>query len=909
MGWLGTFGSRIEITIPNTDSDLTNFPHLLYISASSGTGATDLTTIFDSISDANRKKIAVTTSDGTTQCYVEIENWDASGEKASLWVKVPSILASGGATLYLYFDAGQSDNTSYVGDTTDAVVHNVWDSNFKCVFHMNQSPTSATALKDSTSNGYQSTAVEAMDATNLQDGDTGKSIYYDGTAEYIGSNAPGVGGTNARTLEVYCDFIDKTTESVLVFYGTNANLRQWYFQKSASSGKLNVDTKSAQCYGTANMNNTGWNHVACVYPAGAGGNLNETLFFINGVSDALSSSASATINTGTATPLYFNFWGMFKGRQQEVRASDIERTVPWLKATAQSLADNLCAYGTFELGDIDIIADPIAIPLSLVGMMGRTYIGSSIPISLVPVGGAFVEGGLYPATPIGLPITLAGSYVEGARFSTDALIELTIAVNLTFVKSLRDAWIRANIDQVPFPLVEQVDKFGFLNNPNWSSQVPVQEYLNTIGLPIGGDNNHGPCGHWHKIPPIIYDITERTSIVSLLDTYQYSAEANSVLFDKNIISVNSNVVAVFHRGGTSEDFKLFTVGIDEDGLFTGTLDALTVQEDTQDNQGETRIFHVFGNVYACCYRQDNKDLTVKTVSIASDGTISAVIDTEIFVGASYSDWAKIYDNIFLVVYMSQPTLYGYVSSFGITNEGAISSFIDTELFESTYNLAYLNRISLTKWGDGRFIIANRQAVPPASDEIGMYLLACTSGGIITLCDSMVISSTGIDLTEFEPVSVGTTGKVGIKFTDPSSNLYFRVYDISSNAFGSYINDDPLVFKTAGAGIDYGMIHWNNDNWILAFTSTGAGPFNIGIVRLENNIIDTNVKDELYVVATGLNFNYADFCKINDNLAIVAYTGDDSHGWLASIEMNIFDARIKSILGSPILDEPVVWPMD
>lgn len=66
-------------------------------------------------SDANRKKIAVTKSDGTTQCYVEIEKWDHASKQAWLWVKVPSIRISVDTDLYLYYDKDHADNTDYVG--------------------------------------------------------------------------------------------------------------------------------------------------------------------------------------------------------------------------------------------------------------------------------------------------------------------------------------------------------------------------------------------------------------------------------------------------------------------------------------------------------------------------------------------------------------------------------------------------------------------------------------------------------------------------------------------------------------------------------------------------------------------------------------------------------------------------
>ena len=83
MGWLSGWTKRVKVTIDHTDIDatLSNFPILLYLSSASGRNAEDITFIFDEIG-ANKLKIAITTSDGETQCYAEVEYWDSANEKA-----------------------------------------------------------------------------------------------------------------------------------------------------------------------------------------------------------------------------------------------------------------------------------------------------------------------------------------------------------------------------------------------------------------------------------------------------------------------------------------------------------------------------------------------------------------------------------------------------------------------------------------------------------------------------------------------------------------------------------------------------------------------------------------------------------------------------------------------------------
>ena len=132
--WLSGWDKRVKMTIDSGDitDNLSNFPILVYLSASSGRTSVDVSAVFDELTDdANRKKIAVTKSDGETECYVEIENWDHATKKAYLWVKVSgenSISSSADTDLYLYYDVDHADNTTYVGDVDSATAANVWDN-------------------------------------------------------------------------------------------------------------------------------------------------------------------------------------------------------------------------------------------------------------------------------------------------------------------------------------------------------------------------------------------------------------------------------------------------------------------------------------------------------------------------------------------------------------------------------------------------------------------------------------------------------------------------------------------------------------------------------------------------------------------------------------------------------------
>ena len=192
MGVLAGWDKRVKLTVDSSRIDTanqTNFPVLVYISASSGITSIDTTCVFDELlSDANRKKIAVTTSDGVTECYVEIERWDTVSEEAWLWVKIPTVAHAADTDIYLYYDKDQADNTTYVGDTGSVAAQSVWDANFRLVHHFSSPETSGLSVLDSTSNANNGTPTDDPDwfteYSLSNDLDCHQGVAFDGTHYY-----------------------------------------------------------------------------------------------------------------------------------------------------------------------------------------------------------------------------------------------------------------------------------------------------------------------------------------------------------------------------------------------------------------------------------------------------------------------------------------------------------------------------------------------------------------------------------------------------------------------------------------------------------------------------------------------------------------------------------------------------
>ncbi|MEA2096814.1 MAG: LamG domain-containing protein, partial [Candidatus Cloacimonadota bacterium] len=184
--------NKIKLTVDSSkvDEDLTDFPVLITLSSETGITDFDVTDVFDELSTVSgTKKIAITTfvSGVETELYSEIERWDWVNEQAWLWTKVPTISSGTDTNLYLYYDSDHADNTNYIGDTGDTPAQNVWDDNFKGVWHMSQDPNGdvTDAIKDSTSNANHVTPGGSMTSADLVDGKIGKAIDFDGSDDYL----------------------------------------------------------------------------------------------------------------------------------------------------------------------------------------------------------------------------------------------------------------------------------------------------------------------------------------------------------------------------------------------------------------------------------------------------------------------------------------------------------------------------------------------------------------------------------------------------------------------------------------------------------------------------------------------------------------------------------------------------
>lgn len=300
------------------------------------------------IYDVNRKKVAFTTENGTTQCYAELDLFDTANEEVFYWVKVPVVSNNEDTILYLYYDSSQSDNSSYVGDTGDAAAQSVWDDNFAAVYHLSQNPSGgsgsildSTLVNDGTPNN--------MEGGDLIDGQAGKALNFDGSNESVtASDDSSLNPTSGITVDVLMKKSSNPgTWKYLMHKGTAEASSQTQYQIVISSaGVMQFGSYINSVWETSNssaISNDEYHHIAGKYD---GSNIS---IFRDSTEEDLDSASGSILSTAGSLAMGSSVTGnYFTGVIDEVRISDVGRSDAWIKSTYYTFLDNLISFGAPE---------------------------------------------------------------------------------------------------------------------------------------------------------------------------------------------------------------------------------------------------------------------------------------------------------------------------------------------------------------------------------------------------------------------------------------------------------------------------------------------------------------------------------------------------------------------------------
>ena len=343
---------RRKITIDNTniDSDITYFPIPIVLGVAVGQSDQDVTDIFDELG-SEFKKIAITKSDGITQIYAEVEQWDVGNEKAVIWVsKSDLIIMTASVTeLYIYYDSTKVDNTTYIGTPGNRI--EVWDINYKGVFHL-------CGSYDGTSEEVKNSA----DSTNLTAGNLSGNFPVQATGMLLSK-----GQEFTPNQDIGGDIYDATGDSEF-------QIDSYIIPNAVSSYRNIVSNCNAD-----NGNNAGilqriknGKYELILHGENSGKTvigpslISDTEYFLssaydstNGFSLFVNGNEEATDNqVGLVGDRCRKNWEIgyrgqsypraFDGIIDEVRLSNIKRSNAWRKADYYAQTDNLLTFGAID---------------------------------------------------------------------------------------------------------------------------------------------------------------------------------------------------------------------------------------------------------------------------------------------------------------------------------------------------------------------------------------------------------------------------------------------------------------------------------------------------------------------------------------------------------------------------------
>ena len=233
-----SWNCRVAITIDHTkvSGTLTNFPVLINITNSA----------LQQYAQTNGNDILFTSPDGTTKLPHEIESYTSSNGLLVAWVNVPVLSSAANTNLYLYYGNSSATNQQNVAAT--------WNSNFKGVWHMNNSFTDSTA---NSNNGTNTGTISAAGKIS-----NGRGFVRADGVDYI--TISGLMGSSSNvTLSAwaYLASIDTKGAEIInlgdcIFMGQN--------NTSAFGGFYNGSDWSATTSST-NLMGTGWRYVAYAF--------------------------------------------------------------------------------------------------------------------------------------------------------------------------------------------------------------------------------------------------------------------------------------------------------------------------------------------------------------------------------------------------------------------------------------------------------------------------------------------------------------------------------------------------------------------------------------------------------------------------------------------------------------------
>ena len=317
-GW--SYRKNITIQHAQVSGSLTDFPVLINLASDADLAAR---------AQSDGDDILFTASDGTTKLKHEIESYTSGSGALVAWVKVPSVTYTTDTTIIMYY--------GNAGAANQQEATNVWDGNFKGVWHLKENPFgTAPQMRDSTSNANHGTSAATMTSGDQVAAIINGGLDFDGSNDEITcGNAANLRLTGDITIEAWAKTSSTgTTRGIVnkaIYAGASANIKGYMLRKYSTNyyrfaigdpGAAGQYIDSNSAYTDAN-----WHHIVGVRRSGTG------YLYIDGVQQTATmtrtiTDSGANFDIGRSYSDYDAYW--WNSYIDEVRVSDTGRTADWI---------------------------------------------------------------------------------------------------------------------------------------------------------------------------------------------------------------------------------------------------------------------------------------------------------------------------------------------------------------------------------------------------------------------------------------------------------------------------------------------------------------------------------------------------------------------------------------------------
>ncbi|UCE36268.1 MAG: DUF2341 domain-containing protein [Thermoplasmata archaeon] len=326
-GW--QYRKRITINAAQVAGDLKDFPVLINL--------TDSDLISKARSDGY--DIVFTGADGVTKLDHEIESYNGSMGELVAWVKIPLLSSSSNTVFYMHYsnlDAPEQSNP-----------RGVWDDNYVMVQHLQEK--SGTHY-DSTQYNYD--GIEYIDSPGTQDavGKIDGADEFDGSDDYVKINSIGTTLNSKKnlTFSLWVNTASDGTTWDNPFSFGNGNFR---FESGDPITNLHVfnsgidNDEIVEALGSITLD--AWSYITF-----ASNDSSWVLFVDGAVKDSGTTDGGLNAGSDLFLGVRFEISDQWKGSIDEVRISNITRSLDWITTSYKNQNDSSSFY---TIGDEEII--------------------------------------------------------------------------------------------------------------------------------------------------------------------------------------------------------------------------------------------------------------------------------------------------------------------------------------------------------------------------------------------------------------------------------------------------------------------------------------------------------------------------------------------------------------------------